>query len=886
MLAVSKITLNYEPGLCGVDAFPLVGWQIVSDRQNVYQQSWWLQCSTDTAFSQLHYDSGVVTDNASANITLPDIPLLPSTRYFLRVCISDNDGEQSRWSEAAEFVTGMLNAPWQADFISAETPENRHQSNGTLLRHTFRLADKAIAVAFVHVTALGLYHLYLNGQRVGNDELAPGWTSYKQHLLYQTWDVTAQLRQGKNAIGAEVGAGWFKGDMGFMRHRNFYGEQTALLCQLVVRYDDGTQQVIGSNDGWRTDASPIRFSELYDGEVYDARLVQDGWANTEFDDHGWRPASVVTFNRQALTAQGAGKVKAQETLLPQAIITTPQGDTVIDFGQNMSGWVAFRVNGQRGDRVVLRHFETLDAQGNVYLDNLRSAQQRIEYILSGDGEETYHPHFTFQGFRYVKVEQYPGRIEAENFKAIVLHSDMQQTGRFSCSHAGLNQLHHNILWGLKSNFVDVPTDCPQRDERLGWTGDAQIFCRTASYLMQTRNFFAKWLTDLKIDQTPEGGVPHVIPDILTGHCEADRFLSEGGTHSSSAWADAAVVIPWTLYLMYGDTRILETQYDSMKAWVDFMHAHADNHLWRYKLQFGDWVALDAAEGSYFGATPDALICTAWYAYSTGLFARAAAVLGRHDDATNYRALYQAIVQRFHSEFFTADGAMTARTQTAHILALYFNLVPDAWRQRTVDTLVELLAEQEGHLVTGFVGTPYFCHALSQNGRINEAWALLMKDDFPSWLYQVNAGATTIWEHWDGIRPDGSMWSPDMNSFNHYAYGAVGEWLYRAVAGIEVDEAQPGFKHVIISPLPGGEVSFVDAGYQSLYGEIAVHWCRVDGRIRLSVRIPANTTATLKLAACEIIVAGGLAFTPHGSQWCATTGSGAYQVEYLPADDKA
>ncbi|MBV7404054.1 glycoside hydrolase family 78 protein [Enterobacter sp. ENT03] len=882
MLAITKITLNYEQTLTGVDEFPLLGWHIISDRRNVTQQNWHLQCSTDTAFTAMLFDSGWVNGSASMNVALPDIPLAPSTRYFLRVRIKDNHGEQSDW-RLATFVTGMRDTRWQAEFISAETPEDKHRSNATLLRNTFSLTDKSIASAFVHVTALGLYNLYLNGERVGDHELTPGWTSYSQHLLYQTYDVTAMLQRGVNAIGAELGAGWFKGDMGFMRHRNFYGAQTALLCQVVIYYQDGTRQVVASDASWRADESPILFSELYDGEIYDARQERAGWQYADFEDGAWRAVSVIGFNKQALTAQGAGHVKRQETLRPKAIFTTPAGDTVIDFGQNLSGWVEFTVSGQPGDNVVLRHFETLDAQGNVYLDNLRSAKQRVEYTLKGGDRETFHPHFTFQGFRYVKVEHYPGQVNADDFQAIVLHSDMQQTGRFSCSNPDLNQLHHNILWGLKGNFVDVPTDCPQRDERLGWTGDAQIFCRTASYLMQTRNFFAKWLTDLMIDQTPEGGVPHVIPDILTGHCEADRFLAEGGTHSSSAWADAAVINPWTIYLMYGDTRILENQYESMKAWIDFMHAHADNHLWRYKLQFGDWVALDAQEGSYFGATPDVLTCTAYYAYSSGLFARAAAVLGRDDDAANYRALHQAVVARFQAEFFTPDGMMTARTQTAHILALYFDLVPEAFRARTINTLVELLDEHDGHLVTGFVGTPYFCHALSQNGRVKEAWALLLKDDFPSWLYQVKAGATTIWEHWDGIKPDGSMWSPDMNSFNHYAYGAVGEWLYRAVAGIEADEMQPGFKHVIISPLPGGDVTFVEAGYQSVYGEIAVHWRRVGEGIRLSVRIPANTTATLKLPASQITDAGGLVFTQGSANWCATTGSGEYHVEFLLAE---
>jgi alpha-L-rhamnosidase len=883
MLSISQMTLNGETSLTGVDVFPVVGWKIESDNHNVLQRSWHLQCSAQANFSRLVYDSGEIPGEESSHIEPADIELLPSTRYYLRVRITDNQGQSSDWSPSAEFVTGLLDTPWRGAFISAESSSDKAESTATLLRHCFSLhSPKTIAAAWIHATALGIYQLFLNGQRVGTDELTPGWTSYRHHLLYQTWDVTGLLKQGDNAIGAELGAGWFKGDMGFTRHRNYYGEQTALLCQLVIQYEDGTQQVVVSDDSWRGSPSARQFAEIYDGEYFDARQLQDGWSHSGFDDASWQAVSVIDWDKKTLTAQGAGTVRQIERLAAKALIITPQGDRVLDFGQNMSGWVEFRVSGQAGERVVLRHFETLDASGNVYLDNLRSARQTTEYCLKGEGEEAWHPRFSWQGFRYVKVEAYPGELDLNSFTAIVIHSAMTPTGHFSCSNPDLNQLHHNILWGLKSNFVDVPTDCPQRDERLGWTGDAQIFCRTASYLMQTQTFFAKWLTDLKYDQTPEGGVPHVIPDILTGHCEQDKFLADGGTHSATGWADAAVVNPWTMYLMYGDKRVLKNQYASMKGWVDFMQAHADNDIWRYKLQFGDWVALDAQEGSYFGATPDDLICTAWYAHSTQLLVRAAKVLNHSDDYRYYDALQARIVERFQQRFFTAEGEMTARTQTAHILALCFNLVPDVWRQRTADTLVELLHEHDGHLVTGFLGTPYFCHALSQNQHPKAAWALLLKEDFPSWLYQVKAGATTIWEHWDGIKPDGSMWSPDMNSFNHYAYGAVGEWLYRTVAGIEADETAPGFKHAMISPLPGGGLSWVNAHYQSIYGDIAVKWQAVKGRVVLTFSIPANTTATIKLSAVrQLLTTDTLNFAHVKGEWSARCGSGEYQIEYLP-----
>ncbi len=635
---------------------------------------------------------------------------------------------------------------------------------------------------------------------------------------------------------------------------------------------------------WQASDAPIVFSELYDGEIYDARLEQVGWSQPGFTATLWRDVTLLAADKSVLTPQTSCAVQAVERLQPIAMIVTPQGDKVLDFGQNLSGWVDFTVRGERGQKVVLRHFEVLDADGNVYLDNLRTAKQCVDYTLRGGQDEHYHPHFTFQGFRYVRIDAWPGTPAPEDFCAVVLHSAMQPTGSLETSRDDLNQLHHNIVWGLKGNFVDVPTDCPQRDERLGWTGDAQIFCRTASYLMQTRNFFSKWLLDLKYDQTEEGGVPHVVPDILTGKCDNDRFLSHGRTHSAAAWADAAVINPWTLYLMYGDKAILRQQYDSMKAWVDFMRAHAVEHMWRYRLQFGDWVALDAKEGSYFGATPNELICMAYYALSTKLFARTAQVLGNKADYAAYSALHEAIVARFQQEFFTPTGRLAARTQTAHILALCFDLVPTAFRERTVQTLLQLLEENDGHLVTGFVGTPYFCHALSENGQTEAAWQLLLKEDFPSWLYQVHAGATTIWEHWDGIKPDGTMWSPDMNSFNHYAYGAIGEWLYRAAAGINPDESEPGFKRIHLRPLPGGDIRWLKASYQSIYGNIGVHWQR-DGEkmLTLSVAIPPNTRADVVLEGAErVLNDDGVAFVACTEGVRAALGSGRYTFTYLLA----
>ncbi len=882
------------------------------------------------------------------------------TEYFVRVRVSDGV-EESPYSGTASFVTGILNRDeWQAEFITAEEEADSVSSGSTCLTKQIRIDGKA-ASAYVCVTGLGLYRFFVNGEKAGDDEMTPGWTSYHKHLCYQTYDVTALLKEGENTLQAMLGAGWYKGKMGFLLRRNNYGTRTAFLMQLTVRYEDGREEVFVTDNSWQGRPGPVTFSEIYDGEHYDARLEresmrfdvgetdpepgdrstntgeadpasEDRSTNTgeadpvsedrstkageaDPEDHSseagetvaepvrrkagagetdgkstgaalnrdWKPVQVIPFPKETLTAQAGSRVGKMEHLQAREVLMTPKGETVIDFGQNLSGRVHFKVQAEEGSEIVLKCFETLDADGNVYTANLRSARQEIRYICRGGGREEYHPLFTFMGFRYVQVLKWPGEVKREDFSAYALYSRMEQTGTFRCSHPLVNRLQQNILWGLKGNFLDIPTDCPQRDERVGWTGDAQIFCRTACYLMNAYTFFRKWLKDVAADQTPEGGVPHVVPDIISGKEEGDWLLSQG-THSAAAWADVAVINPWTLYLIYGDRTILEEQYDSMKKWIGFMEAHSVDYIWNYKLQFGDWVALDAEEGSYFGATPNDLTCTAYFAYSTGLFAKIADILGKPEDAAYYGALYEKILEKFRDTFFTDDGYMTAQTQTAHIVALYFNLTPEAFRQQTAKRLVELLRKEGGHLVTGFVGTPYFCHVLSSNGYVKEAYELLLKEDFPSWLYQVKMGATTVWEHWDGLKPDGTMWSPDMNSFNHYAYGAVGDWLYRVVLGMEPDQRDPGYHHSVISPQTGDAFDFAEGAYESVYGTLRVHWekGKEDQNVRrLLITIPHNTTAEIRLekGACRVR-AKGLEFVSEEGILTARCGSGQWEVSYL------
>ena len=869
--------MDYEISQVGITHIPQFGWILESDKRHVMQDSYELEIALDDVFTEKVYVGGKVESDASAQVLPEGLTLRSQTRYFVRVRVTAA-GEETEWAETS-FVTGIMdNSEWKAEFVSAEEEADKDNSKGTYVRRTFALKGK-VKEAYASTTALGLYNFYINGRKVGNDELTPGWTSYRKHLCYQTYDVTEYLNEGENAMGAILGAGWYKGKMGFLEVRNNYGTRTAFLAQMTVRYEDGTEEVFVTDESWTGADAPIVFAEIYDGEIYDASMEIPGWSKAGDVSGTWRPVSSVEFSKDVLAGQGSGKVAEMDEVRAKRIFTTPQGDTVIDFGQNMTGHIHVKAYGKPGDVIELHCFEVLDAAGNVYLDNLRGAKESMKYTFAKEGEVEYTTTFTFMGFQYAKIVSYPGTPEVENFTAYTLHTRMNQTGRLEFSNPDLNQLAHNILWGLKGNFVDVPTDCPQRNERLGWTGDAQIFCRTACFLENTYNFYRKWLVDVEADQTPEGGVAHVVPDLLSGRPEiANDWLLGQGSHSAAAWADVAVINPWTMYLTFGDKEILKQQYQSMKGWIGFMREHAQDYIWNYKLQFGDWVALDAEEGSYFGATPNDLTCTAYFAYSTGLFVKIAEILGNDDDAKEYQELYEKVVEKFQKTFFDENGVMTAQTQTAHIVALYFGLTPEKYKETTVGNLLKLLEKENGHLVTGFVGTPYFCHALSQNGHVKEAYDLLLKDDFPSWLYQVKMGATTVWEHWDGMKPDGTMWSPDMNSFNHYAYGAIGEWMVRVAGGLEVDEAKPGYKHAVIYPRLGGGLSFMKCEYDSVYGTVKSFWEDHGNSAMLHVTVPVNTTATICLDGAKAVTeSDGLTFTDDGSCMKAEAGSGEYNI---------
>lgn len=859
---------------------PRFSWKMESDRSDVLQTQYRIEVAKDRAFAGLLWDSGPVDGGTSHLVAYEGLSLEECTRYYYRVKIRDSKAELSDWSETGWFECALSPESWRADFIRCDGADEGDPSQAVYFRKELAL-DGSPKQARLYATALGIYELWINGRRVGEDYFSPGWTNYRKRLAYQTYDVTSLLRPGRNVVGAVVGPGWYKGDLTWLKRRNFYGSESAVSLELRLRDEAGRATCLTTDTTWRTAAhGPIRYAELYHGEQYDARAEEPGWNAPGFDDRRWKTAALLSFDRGRLVPQEGPPVGKQEELAARELFTTPKGERVLDFGQNITGWVRFSVRGQGGQRVVLRHAEVLDAEGNFYTENLRSARAQVEYTLKGGATETFEPHFTFHGFRYVQLVEYPGRADPGDFTAVVLHSRMVPTLDFDCSDESLNRLHRNIRWGWKGNALDVPTDCAQRDERLGWTGDAQVFIGTAAYLFDVLTFFRKWLRDLASEQLPDGGVPFVVPDVLTSIASDEPMF--GGGHSSTGWGDAAVICPWTLYLHYGDLGLLRMQYPSMKAWVEYIRAHAEQGLiWDTGFHFGDWVALDAEEGSYFGATPNELTATAFYAYSTELLARAAGSLGNTEDAAAYKSLHEAIVKAFRGRFISISGRLSARTQTAQILALVFGLVPGETRQTVVQDLVDLIEENGGHLTTGFLGTPFICRALAENGRIDVAYELLMRDDYPSWLYQVKRGATTVWEHWDGIKPDGSMWSPNMNSFNHYAYGAVGEWVYSTVGGISPDPSDPGCRTVVLSPQPGGGVVRATTRYRTPFGTVELAW-RLDGeRLSIDVKVPANSRGKLVLegvSSADVRSDAEIKFGDKDGSAVARAGSGSWHVE--------
>lgn len=880
MMIIQEITVEYQRNPIGLDTRkPRFSWKLCSEDQGVFQSAYRIQVSRDHVFKNIIWDTGKKESDQSVLVEYSGEELEKFTRYFWRVMSWDQNGKESDWSETGFFEMAMLSwKDWEADWITPDYDYTAPKTACPIMRKEFR-TDRKVAKARVYVTAKGLYELRMNGQKVGKDYLTPGWTSYNKRTLYQIYDVTELVKEGGNAIGATIGSGWYKGELGWRSRRNFYGGREALILELHLYYEDGSKEKILSDGTWQSSyRGPIVFNEIYHGEIYDSRKEID------FDVYGckfkdWFNVRVMgAVSKEVLHAQECPPVRENLTIHPVRYFVTPGGDQILDMGQEMTGHIRFRVKGKPGDKVVLYHGEILDSSGNFYTENLKGAKQRIEYILKDDRETVFQPHFTYQGFRYVKIEEYPGEIKLENFEGAVLYSGIRQTGFFHCPDKNLKQLTQNILWGQRGNFVDIPTDCPQRCERLGWTGDIQIFCGTAGLQMETPLFLGKWLRDVAAEQFPDGGVPWVVPDIYDDVYAYDLAGYTGQSPKvAAAWGDCATVVPWSIYEAFGDKRVLEEQYSSMQGYVEFIRKQGPcEYTWEGGHQLGDWVALDAPYGSFIGATNVDYVATAYYAKSTEILYKTAAALGKDEDCEKYRRLHEKILEAFRDEYVDENGDLKVKTQTALILAAEFKLVSAELAERYMKKLADWLRDTNYDLITGFVGTPYICHALSEYGQTETAYKLLFKKEYPSWMYQVTQGATTVWEHLDGIRPDGTLWNPRMNSFNHYAYGSVAEWIYRGITGLQVCEEQPGYKKFRICPLPGKELEEAEFSYDSMYGKIVSGWKRDKDRIRYHIIVPANAAAEVCLKGAKVLE-GPSGFRKTKEGYWIELGSGEYNI---------
>ena len=677
-----------------------------------------------------------------------------------------------------------------------------------VLRRSFNIAG--IKRAIFKITALGCYHATLNNKRIGDFILAPGCTSRKR-VQMQTYDVT-ELIESQNTIEITLSKGWFKGRLNTRTNEEKPDWYEAVRCELELTLQDGTKELIVSDEGWESSLSPVTFTDIYDGEHYDATY------QTEFI-----PCKVFDYEGVKIVSQQGEYIKEQEVISPHRIFKTPKGETVIDFNQNLTGYFEINVDAKAGDKISFSVAEVLDKEGNFYTENYRSAKSEFEYICK-DGKNVYKPLLTFYGFRYIRVNAFPTEITRDNIKAIVVHSDIKRTGYLNSSSPLLNKLFSNIFWGQKGNFLDIPTDCPQRDERMGWTGDAQVFVRTASYNYDVNKFFEKWLEDMRLDQNPNCSIPFIIP----------QYWGDSG--ASAAWADAVTICPYQIYLTYKNKKILEKMYPSMCKYIKHIGTITKTkYLWDGCWHFGDWLGLDAPAGSYEGSSNKDFIASVYYYYSASITAKVGKILGKNYE--KYEDLSFKISEKIKEVF------KEFKTQTECVLALYFNVTDN--KPRVARQLAKMIKENGNRLQTGFVGTPYLLHALSENGYIELAYDLLLQEKFPSWLYSVLQGATTIWEHWDGVNDKGEFWSSGMNSFNHYAYGSVADWVYGVACGIKTVEDKPGFEEIIIEPHPTKKLNHLSARIDTVSGTVASAWYREGNTFRYEITVPTKATVIIE-----------------------------------------
>ena len=833
MVATPTAEHHREPLGIG-EAAPRISWKTTA------QPDWTQQAyQFGITVAGTAYSTDWIESADSVLVPWPHWPLASRGRAVVRVRVRGTNGIASDWSPPLHIESGLLEpTDWTARAVSPDWTETGDaERRPPLLRKEFSLGPD-IARARLYVTAHGLYEVEINGQRIGDHALAPGWTSYHHRLRYQTHDVTELVRSGANAIGAWLADGWYRGRLGFHGgHANVYGDRLALLAQLEIVHHDGTVTTFGTDSSWRAAHGPIVSSGLLDGETYDARDERTGWSSPGYDDGDWSPVRIVARRPSTLVAPTGPPVRCTQEIAPVRVSRLDGDRLLIDFGQNLVGRVRVTVSGPSGHVVTLRHAEVLQ-NGELYVRPLRGARSTDRYVLRGAGPdpETWEPRFTIHGFRYAEITGWRGRDPYRDIVARVYHTDMVRTGWFACSNEQVNRLHENVVWSLRGNFVDLPTDCPQRDERLGWTGDIQIFAPTAAFLYDCHGMLASWLRDVAAEQHEDGTVPWYVPEIPGGRQWTPARPGAG-------WGDVVTLTPWALYQASGDAGLLAAQYDSARRWVDLITRLAGpSGLWNTGYQLGDWLDPTAPpQDPGAGSTDRHLIASAYYAWSARHLASMARVLDHEQDRRYYDALARHTRQAFLNTYLLADGRMTSDTQTAYAVALQFGLLSEPEARASAGERLAELVESGGHTIqTGFIGTPLVAPALSSTGHTDTAYALLLQQECPSWLYALKHDATTVWERWDSMLPDGTVNSGEMTSFNHYALGAIAQWLHTTVAGLTA--AAPGYRKIVFRPRPGGGLTWAGAEHETPYGHVGIRWEQHGSHLEVSTTVPTGTTA--------------------------------------------
>jgi alpha-L-rhamnosidase len=862
---------------------PGFSWQVVGEGYNRLQSAYRIIVSDDrqaVAVGQgTHWDSGRVESDESLHVVYQGRSLSPSTRYYWTVELWDESGLRGAAAQSAWFETGLLGGSWPASWIMVPDvgPEGKLPPTGTSYDNGFSLdpclylrcpftVDRPVASARLYATALGVYKARLNGAPVGDHELAPGWTDYNKRLAYQTFDVTDELVLGENVLAAVVSDGWYSGYVGYNRRKPaaHYGNKPEFLAFLRIVYEDGGIETIGTGPQWQAGRGALVYSDLLKGEKCDATLAVPGWDRPGFRSSTWRHCGTGRGTPARLEAQREEPIRVQAEIAAITVTEAPDRSWVLDFGQNLVGRVRLHVSAPRGTSISIRHAEALNPDGTLYTANLRSAPAHDIYIAAGEEGELYEPQFTFHGFRYVAVTGLPSKPRSQAAVACVLGNDLRRTGSFETSSELINRLHSNIAWSQRGNFLAVPTDCPQRDERLGWTADAQVFFHTAAYLADVSAFYRKWLIDVQDAQSDEGAFPDVAPRVCS-----DR-------NGAPAWGDAGVLVPFWHYERYGDVRLLHDHYPSMRRWMDYVgRANPDGlRVHELNLNYGDWLSLD-------GTASKPVLATAYYALTAHMMAKAAQILGRADEAEAYARLYQKIRSSFQHAFVNGDGRVQGGTQTAYLLALYAGLFPAELEGAAFGHLLADLEAHDWHLTTGFIGIRHLCPILTTHGRSDLAYRLVLDTTYPSWGYSIVNGATTLWERWDAWTHDRGFQTASMNSFNHYAFGAIGEWLYGSMAGIRTEDQSGAFKTFVLNPVSEEGVEWCAATYDSPRGPIRSAWRRDPTGVSYEFSIPANTTAKIILPrkrGDRVLLNGGE--IPDGQKLGKTTltlGSGYYHV---------